>query len=426
MSRKLTPRKYFRLPWSLADNGLSWLEVTTKCNLACKGCYRDPKKDGHKTLEQIAKELEVFKAKRKSDCMSIAGGDPLVHPQIVEIVRMIKKGGWKPILNTNGLALTEDLLLDLKDAGVFGFTFHIDTTQDRKDSPYSAEKDHNALREHFARLLAKVGGVTCSFNQTVSGNSLPQIKDVYNWAKQYPHIVHSIVFIIYRAPSMVPDYDFYANGKKIDMGEPYWDTLAWSGNKLLKAQDVVDTVREIDPDFEPCAYLNGTVDSDSMKWLLTLRMANGTKTFGYTSPRFMQIIQNMNHLLRDRWLSYASPLGTSLGKLALLAFAPFDSIMRKNALRYLLSVVKNPLQLFKRVYIQSFTIIQPVDFMKDGQLNMCDGCPDITVHNGELYWSCRLEEIKEYGAFVTAVPKGIRPEKVAPILDQPLETPTLN
>ena len=39
--------------------------------------------------------------------------------------------GWKPIINTNGLALDEKLLWKLKNAGVYGFTFHIDTSQKR-------------------------------------------------------------------------------------------------------------------------------------------------------------------------------------------------------------------------------------------------------------------------------------------------------
>ncbi|MBI3534738.1 MAG: radical SAM protein, partial [Deltaproteobacteria bacterium] len=133
MSFKLIPQKYYRLPWSLTDNGISWIEVTTSCNLACEGCYR-PKAGGHKSLEQIAEDLAVFKQERKSDCMSVAGGDPLVHPKIVEITKMIKDGDWKPIINTNGLALTPKLLKDLKTAGAFGFTFHIDTSQVRRDS----------------------------------------------------------------------------------------------------------------------------------------------------------------------------------------------------------------------------------------------------------------------------------------------------
>jgi len=45
-------------------------------------------------------------------------------------------------------------------------------------------------------------------------------------------------------------------------------------------------------------------------------------------------------------------------------------------------------------------------------MSMCDSCPDITVHEGQLYWSCRLEEIKKFGTFVTAVPKnGQKPAK---------------
>ncbi len=110
---ELTPREYYRLPWSLTDNAVSWLEVTDDCNLDCIGCYR-PRKKNHKSLAQIAEELAVFKQQRKSDCMSLAGGDPLVHPQIVEIVKMVKEAGWKPIINTNGLALGKKLLKKLR------------------------------------------------------------------------------------------------------------------------------------------------------------------------------------------------------------------------------------------------------------------------------------------------------------------------
>jgi hypothetical protein len=143
---QLNPQNYYRLPWSLADNVISWLEVTIACNLACEGCYR-LKVGGHKTLEEIAEDLAVFKKNRKSDCMSIAGGDPLVHPRIVDIVKMVKAGGWKPIINTNGLAFTPKLLKELKQAGVFGFTFHIDTSQERRDSKVKTEKEHNAARD---------------------------------------------------------------------------------------------------------------------------------------------------------------------------------------------------------------------------------------------------------------------------------------
>lgn len=51
-------------------------------------------------------------------------------------------------------------------------------------------------------------------------------------------------------------------------------------------------------------------------------------------------------------------------------------------------------------------IIQPVNFAADGRQDMCDSCPDMTIHEGKLVWSCRLEELRNYGTFVETVPRG--------------------
>jgi len=81
---------YYRLPWNLTDNSISWLEPTSKCNLYCEGCYRLNEKNGHKTIEQIKEDLDVFVRLRNADGVSIAGGDPLTHPDIVDIVKDCK------------------------------------------------------------------------------------------------------------------------------------------------------------------------------------------------------------------------------------------------------------------------------------------------------------------------------------------------
>ena len=64
---KLNHHDYYRLPWNLADNGIAWLEPTTQCNLACYGCYRRNDRDGHKSLEEIDADLDVFQKFRKID-----------------------------------------------------------------------------------------------------------------------------------------------------------------------------------------------------------------------------------------------------------------------------------------------------------------------------------------------------------------------
>lgn len=398
------PTKYYRLPWSLTDNGISWLEVTTRCNLACKGCYRDQNKEGHKGLKEIEEDLSVFKKERKSDCMSIAGGDPLIHPRVVDIVRMVKEGGWKPIVNTNGLALSKNLLRKLKEAGVFGFTFHVDTSQERKDTEAQSETELNTLRHKFARMLADEGGISCSFNQTVTDKTLNQVTEVVRWAQQYPNIVHAVVFILYREPQLMGNFDYYARGKKINVGATYGHT-DFAGHRHLKAADVVDKIREQDPSFEPSAYLSGTIDPHSAKWLIGVRVGSRYKTYGYVTPRFMELVQDGYHFLYNRWLSYSSPSFLKLGRSTAITFSAIDKGMRSVMQKYARECIVRPSALLTPAYFQTFTVIQPIDLLSDGQTNMCDGCPDMTVYKGKMYWSCRLEEIKEYGCFMSCFPR---------------------
>jgi hypothetical protein len=402
---ELTPREYYRLPWTLTDNAISWLEVTDDCNLECEGCYR-PHLKNHKSLEQIAEELAVFKQHRKSDCISIAGGDPLVHPQIVEIVKMVAEEGWKPIINTNGLALGKKLLKKLKEAGAYGFTFHIDTTQVRSDSKVNTEKEHNALRQKFAEMLAEEGDLGCSFNQTVSLDTLDEIKDSMAWAQQYPDLVQTMVFILFRTPELAGDFEFHANGKPVDLGDTY-ERPEWGGDANLKAKHVVAKIHELDPEYQPCAYLSGDTDPNATKWLLASRLASKKRGFGYIGPKSMEVIQAGHHFFKGTWLSYSLPRANRKGRTTMSLLSLLDKNVRSIARRYLSSVFKDPASLRDPVYLQSFMVIQPIDILPDGRASMCDGCPDMTVHDGELRWSCRLEEIKDYGCFLQACPKNI-------------------
>ena len=88
----------------------------------------------------------------------------------------------------------------------------------------------------------------------------------------------------------------------------------------------------------------------------------------------------------------------------MLLLSPFDPRLRKIAGNYFLAAIKNPLRLFSRLHYQSIMIIQPADILEDGAQNMCDGCPDMTVLDGKLVWSCRIEEPLRYGRFVHMVP----------------------
>ena len=397
----------YRFPWTLADNAISWLEPTSECNLQCDGCYRENRKDAHKPFDEVMSDLDVFQAQRKSDCISIAGGDPLLYPQIVELVAEIKGRGWKPILNTNGKALDEPLLRQLKEAGLFGFTFHVDSGQGRSGKWNGMnELELNELRLHFATMVAEVGDIACSFNATIYQENLQFVPGMIKWAQDHMDIVQTMVFICFR--HIVPDMPFkwMAGDQEVQRDEVLYHS---DKNRIITigSRELVAKAREeVDPDFLPSAYLNGTHDPAAMKWLMTQRIGNRKRIHGYTGPKFAELAMSLYHLKTGRYLSYVSPKESRHGRRAMLLFSLFDPHTRKALRKWLGSVLRNPMRMFERSHLQTIMFIQPVDFMANGDQSMCDGCPDITVHDGKLVWSCRMEEVTEFGSFLRTIPIG--------------------
>lgn len=398
-------RTLYRLPWSLTDNPIAWLESTSCCNMYCEGCYRDNAKDSHKPLARIEHELDVFARYRAFDGVSIAGGDPLTHPDIVEIVARVARRGFKPIVNTNGGALTEDLLRELHAAGARGFTFHVDSKQSRAGWKGKNEAQLNELRLQFAEMLARYGDISCAFNSTVYEDTLPYAPDMIEWAQRHIDKVHVMVFIAFRQASggLENRVDFYVGSQRIPMEALVYSRPTGRQRLDISSRDVVAEIRKRFPDFAPCAYLNGTEKADSLKWLLTTRVGRSDRILGYAGPRFMELAQGLHHLRHGRFMAYSPPATLRRGRAIAMAASTFDPGMKQVARRWMRDALARPWKLGGGLHLQSIMIIQPIDILESGAMNMCDACPDITVHDDELVWSCRLEERIKFGGFAHVV-----------------------
>ncbi len=404
MNKVFSPTNLYRLPWNFADNSISWLEPTSKCNLYCDGCYRENRNNSHKTLELINHELDVLERYRKTDGVSIAGGEPLTHPDIVEIVRMVRNRGWKPIINSNGALLTIEMLKELKKAGCEGFTFHVDSGQKRQGWTGKNEIELNELRLTYANMIAEVGGLSCSFNATIYPDNIQYVPDLMKFAQQHIDKIHVMVFILYRMAILGKDFDFYAGAEKVEFDEMMYSKNDDNRRTDITSPELVEIIRQYDPNFTPSAFLNGTEKVDSYKWLFTGRMGNKHQIFGHIGPKFMEIVQTFKHLFTGSYLAYSNPSLLKMGRLYFLLM-PFDKGIREVVKNYFRSIFTNPLAFFSRIHFQSVMIIQPADIHKDGRINMCDGCPDITVWNDELVWSCRMEEQNRWGQNIRMVPR---------------------
>jgi MoaA/NifB/PqqE/SkfB family radical SAM enzyme len=181
-SARINPESLFRMPWTMSDNSLTWLEPTRKCNITCDACFASNDPHSDKSLAQINHEVETMLKFRRCDGMLIAGGEPLTHPQIMDVVAIVKKHKIKPILLTNGVDLNPGMISDLKKAGLFGFTFHIDSHQDRPKWIGKNEKDLNSLRQELADMVYEEKGMVCGFNMTVFPDTLQEVPDVVEFS----------------------------------------------------------------------------------------------------------------------------------------------------------------------------------------------------------------------------------------------------
>ena len=121
-------------------------------------------------------------------------------------------------------------------------------------------------------------------------------------------------------------------------------------------------------------------------------------------PKFVELSQVASHLQRGRYLSYVAPKVMARAR-TMLPLAAMDPGLRAVARRWGAKLLRRPWRVLRPLHLQSIMIIQPIDMTADGRASMCDGCPDMTVHQGELVWSCRLEEQLLFRTTLRAVPR---------------------
>lgn len=401
----LDKRNLYRLPWSMNDNPIAWLEVTDICNIHCEGCYRQYM-TGHKSLEQLKEEVDFFCRWRNPDNFSLAGGEPLIHPQIVELVAYIASKGVKPVILTNAQALKPDLLKELKRAGVAGFTIHIDSHQNRPHWKDKTEAELNELRQECADMIAAQGGMYVIFNSTVYPSTFHEIPDVVHWGQANMDKVHGLVFITYRTATTDTNVALNAIEQQVDLSKLSYTRESFD-EKFVTSPEVYDLLRQNFPGYEAAAYLGGSIRHDTFKWLIGAQVGSKRQVYGSVGKRTMEIAQAGHHLLQGTYLAYLSQAAVG-GKVFLLT--PWDANLRQAWKKRVGDALRHPLRLFEKIYVQSIGIIQAPDVLEDGRADMCDSCPDITIYEGKFINSCRMDEYRLFGGFVTVLDK----DKVSP------------
>jgi radical SAM protein with 4Fe4S-binding SPASM domain len=100
--------KGFRSP-TLVD-----FQITNKCYMNCSHCYASSSPEGlHASMEDI--DLALSEMRKAGVCqVALGGGEPLLHPDIREVLDLCHEKGIVPNLSTGGMHFTKELLSVLR------------------------------------------------------------------------------------------------------------------------------------------------------------------------------------------------------------------------------------------------------------------------------------------------------------------------
>ncbi len=130
------------------------VEVTNDCNVSCVFCNRQKicmdlgymEVDlFHKIIDEAAEHLPI-------KLVPFFRGEPLMHPQIIDLLSYAKEKGIGPIqLATNALLLDDDMQCGLIEAGVDFISFSLDT---RDRELYSSSRKFGDLKTSEENVLS--------------------------------------------------------------------------------------------------------------------------------------------------------------------------------------------------------------------------------------------------------------------------------
>jgi len=154
-------------------------EVTAACNLRCKHCHARGGKpypdeldtEGAKDVIRKLAEVPEFRV------LVFTGGEPLVRPDIYELISYAKSLGFSVVLATNATLITKSVAKKLRELGVEGIAASIDFVKPEHHDEY------RGVPGAFQRAIegiknAASEGLYIHINVTLSKLNLDQLEDL--------------------------------------------------------------------------------------------------------------------------------------------------------------------------------------------------------------------------------------------------------
>ena len=172
---------------------IAW-ELTAACNLSCRYCRASA------SHEPDQGELDTDEAKRFVESIAplkpmliLSGGEPLLRPDLFQIIRLAVSLGIRVSLASNGTLITSGLAEEIADSGVSRVSISLDGAD-------AAMHDHGRGQRSFERSIKGIenlrGRVDFQINFTVTQKNQSELIRIFDLAEKLGAAALHIFFLV--------------------------------------------------------------------------------------------------------------------------------------------------------------------------------------------------------------------------------------
>lgn len=189
------------------------INLTNKCNYACEYCYTSTFNSDDVDIKTFNKFLQLAKA-LDSKYIEFCGGEPLLHPNLKELVRLSKEKGFGLILRTNGIFLNQNIDLVSKNFEWVGISLdglaECNDLMRKSKSNLTPEEKFSVPINSFFELKKKNPKIKLILSTMVSSINCSKVKQFEEYL-----LNNSVPFDVWKMHRFIPsDYRAKANKNK--------------------------------------------------------------------------------------------------------------------------------------------------------------------------------------------------------------------
>jgi len=175
---------------------VAW-EVTRSCNLACKHCRAEAHPEpfeGELSTREALKLIDAF-PQTGDPVVIFTGGEPLLRPDVFELVAHADSLGLRCVMAPNGTLITRENAVLMKQSGIQRCSISI-------DGPTAGEHDiFRGVPGAFDQSMTgieylKQAGIPFQVNTTVTRDNIHKFKDIFNLARDLGSVAWHIFMLV--------------------------------------------------------------------------------------------------------------------------------------------------------------------------------------------------------------------------------------